>query len=69
MTYDFMTIDVMTYDIIDIMKYDVLWHEVIFYDVINEENLILKTVPGPSLHNQQMKTAHNSAISSRIQLR
>ena len=42
----------MTYDIIDIMKYDVLWHEVIFYDVINEENLILKIVPDPSLHNR-----------------
>ena len=34
-------------------------------DVMNEENLILKTVPGPSLHNQhlsQKTTDHNFQV-------
>ena len=63
--YDIMTYDVMKYDIMTyaVMKYEVIchemwtheiWHHVIKIDVLkyeNEENLILKTVPGLSLHN------------------
>ena len=52
------------------MKYNVIRYDVMCNDVMNEENLILKTVPGPSLHNQhlsQKTTDHNLAISSRIQ--
>ena len=46
-----MTFDVMTYDVIDAMKYDIICYYVISDDITNEENLISKTVPGPSLHN------------------
>ena len=48
MTYDVMKCDLMTFDV---MIYGVMCHDVISEGVKNEETLILKTVPGPSLHN------------------
>ena len=54
MKYDDMTFDIITFDVMthDVKKYDVICHNILIsHDVINAENLILKTMPGPSLHN------------------